>query len=280
MSLSMNARPADSPSSESSPGNCPICASPRVERFRARVLQKHDVRYFFCSSCGLLQTETPYWLEEAYSSVIADTDTGLVSRNIEIARKLTSLLYCCLSPNADYVEFAGGYGLLTRLMRDRGFNFYWHDPYCENVFARGFEWSQFEGAKTSRAVTAFEVLEHTPDPVAFFREALQSARTSTVIFSTITYDGDPPPPDQWWYYSLGTGQHISFFRRQTLATLAAKLGLHFHTNGWIHVFTVEKLNSTLFRLATGRLAYLCEAYARRKGSGKTFEDSQTLSRRG
>src|SRR5215510_13976414 len=101
------------------PPPCPICSGERVERFRACVLQKYEVRYFHCVGCGLLQTESPYWLEEAYSAVIADTDTGVVSRNLDIARRLTSLLYLCFDPAASYVEFAGGYGLLTRLMRDR-----------------------------------------------------------------------------------------------------------------------------------------------------------------
>ena len=69
-------------------------------------------------------------------ALIADADTGLVSRNLGIARRLAGLLYFGFDPKARYLDFAGGYGLLTRLMRDRGFNFYWHDLYCENVFAR------------------------------------------------------------------------------------------------------------------------------------------------
>ena len=149
------------------PSTCPICMGTRAERFRARILGKYDIRYFYCGHCGLLQTEPPFWLEEAYSTAIAKTDTGLVTRNLYNAKALTSLLYFCFDPAADYVEYAGGYGLLTRLMRDRGFNFFWHDSYCQNIFARGFEWNQFGGRRASLAVTAFEVLEHVSDPVAF-----------------------------------------------------------------------------------------------------------------
>src|SRR5215831_18976233 len=64
---------------------CPICGCPRQARFRALLLKRHDVQYFFCERCGLLQTEEPYWLSDAYASVIADADTGLVSRNLTIA---------------------------------------------------------------------------------------------------------------------------------------------------------------------------------------------------
>jgi hypothetical protein len=56
---------------------CPICSGERREVFQAVLLKKYQVRYFFCGSCGLLQTEEPFWLDEAYSSAIADADTGM-----------------------------------------------------------------------------------------------------------------------------------------------------------------------------------------------------------
>jgi hypothetical protein len=45
--------------------------------FRHTVLRKYDVQYFQCGGCGFLQTETPYWLDEAYSSAIVTADTGI-----------------------------------------------------------------------------------------------------------------------------------------------------------------------------------------------------------
>jgi hypothetical protein len=226
-----------------------------------------------------LQTEDPYWLEEAYRSAIADADTGLVSRNLDIARKLSSLLYYCFDPRAHYVEFAGGYGLLTRLMRDRGFDFRWHDPYCKNIFARGFEWDPLEGKISSRAVTAFEVIEHVSNPVTFISDALARARSSTVIFSTLLYEGEPPLPEKWWYYSLASGQHISFFRRQTLLALSEKLGLRLHSNGWFHVMTRERMNEVMFRFCTSRLARFSDAYVRFRLPSKILDDHQQIADR-
>jgi len=251
---------------------CPICASKRNELFEARLLHKYDVRYFLCNSCGLLQTEPAYWLDEAYSSAIADTDTGIVSRNQEIANKLASLLYFCLDAKAQYLESAGGYGLLTRIMRDWGFDFRWHDPYCENVFARGFEWDPAFGNASRGAVTAFEVLEHVVDPVAFIQGALALGKTRTIVFSTLLYEGSPPLPDQWWYYTLSTGQHISFFRRDTLEILARKLGLRCYSHGAFHVFTERALNQTLFQLCTSRFAWLLSNYVKLSLASKTIDD--------
>jgi Methyltransferase domain len=263
------------------PGHCPICTGSRRERFQARLLGKYNVCYFYCDSCGLLQTEEPYWLDEAYSIAIADTDTGLVSRNLDLADRVACLLYFCFDPGARYLEFAGGYGLLTRLLRDKGFDFYWHDPYCQNVFARGFEWDPLKGTSSCHAVTAFEVIEHVWDPAAFIRNALEVAHAKTIIFSTLLYEGEPPSPEEWWYYSLSTGQHISFFRRETLLTLANKLGLHFHSHGSFQVMTAEKVHPVAFRWCTSRLARLAGTYMAFQMRSKTFDDHRIIvDRRG
>ncbi len=45
--------------------------------FTAKVLGKYDVQYYQCVITGFIQTEEPYWLEEAYSSAITKLDIGL-----------------------------------------------------------------------------------------------------------------------------------------------------------------------------------------------------------
>ena len=257
---------------------CPICGCSRQPRFRALLLKKHDVQYFFCPSCGLLQTEEPYWLKEAYVSAIADADTGLLSRNLTIARRLANLLYWCFDPPGPYLDFSGGYGFLTRLMRDRGFDYYWTDPYCQNVFARGFEWPPID-PPAAAAVTAFEVLEHVSDPLALIRTALAQGRTSTFICTTQLYEGEPPRPESWWYYTLDTGQHISFFRRDTLAILADMLGMRFYSNGFFHVLTSKTINPAKFDFSTSRLALVLESYVRAKMQSKAVDDQQSIIRR-
>lgn len=144
-----------------------------------------------CPACGFLGIRDPHWLEEAYSDSIAITDTGLISRNLSLARRIASFLYIFLGERGSgrYLDYAGGYRLLTRLMRDRGFGFYWLDRYSPNLLARGFEYTSLGPC---RAVTAFEALEHVADPVGFIHEALAAGGTDILVFSTELYY-DPPP---------------------------------------------------------------------------------------
>ena len=134
---------------------CPVCQSQTTAAFKAQVLLKYDAEYFVCDHCGYLFAKEPYWLDEAYTFAIASTDTGLVKRNISISGKVASLLYLGMNErgNGRYLDVAGGYGMLTRMMRDFGFDFYWQDKYCSNLLAQGFEDSRSH--EPYKAVTVY-----------------------------------------------------------------------------------------------------------------------------
>lgn len=256
---------------------CKICASNAGLAFSARILKKHLADFYCCKECGFLFANDPYWLEEAYSSAIADADTGLVARNIDISQKLACILYL-FGSNSDserYLDIAGGYGMLTRLMRDVGYDFYWVDQYCENVLAKGFEFSK--GFSGCRAVTAMEVLEHVPDPVKFIEESLSFAGTEMLIFTTELYTGPPPTPGDWWYYTFETGQHISFYQKRTLEVIASRLGLEFASSRGIHILSRKKVNTHLLRFATHPVfSRLGEIVVRRRLGSKTVADHNLM----
>src|SRR5258706_1294471 len=179
---------------------CRVCRQSTSWCFQHAVLGRYSVSYFQCSHCGLLQTEEPYWLQEAYSSPIASADTGIAQRNWQLAARTSLLFYWLYGRSGCFIDVAGGYGLFVRLMRDRGFDFYWQDPYAPNLFARGFEPPAASSNALYCAATAFEVLEHLVDPLGFLRQTLAATSTRTVIFTTELFEGSAPQPDQWWYY--------------------------------------------------------------------------------
>lgn len=254
---------------------CPICGAAMREAFRATLLHRHEGIYDHCDACGFLRVRAPHWLEEAYSDVIAVTDTGLMWRNRVIARQLASLFTALGHAPADrYLDYAGGYGVLTRLMRDAGYDFHWSDPYCQNLMATGFNYKADCGP--CRAVTAFEVLEHVERPREFVETALSAGAADTLVFTTELYSGGPPHPADWRYYSPETGQHIAFFRRDTLARLADALGMNFHTSHGLHIFSRRPLPTRRIDLALGRLGPLFALWGRRALQSKTMSDHESM----
>lgn len=262
---------------DSSPvsSNCPVCGSSRSVSFIAKVLRKYDVPYPYCDSCGLLQAESPYWLDEAYQSAIAFADTGLLDRNYRCVRRVAPLLYRLGMKDGRFLDFAGGYGVFTRLMRDVGFNFYWFDPYCANLVARGFERERV--CPPFAAVTAFEVFEHVVDPLDFCRTVLSETGCSTFIFSTLLFQDQPPAAD-WWYYVFDTGQHISFYQERTLRLIAESLGMYLYSTLDLQMMSKRKMTDVGFRLITGRLSKVYLAYVRRRMRSLTFSDHELILR--
>lgn len=214
---------------------CRLCGALSTFTFSGQVLC-HAVKYYDCAACGFFQTEFPHWLGEAYSSAINDADTGIMWRNLKNVPRVIGTLMAFGKLKGRVVDHAGGYGILVRLLRDRGIDARWQDKYCQNLVARGFE----SGEEACDLVTAFEVFGHFIDPVAELRGMLD--RAPLVLLSTeLVREQSPPAPD-WWYLASEHGQHIAFFRKRTLMWMANRLGVHCESDGrQVHLFSREKI---------------------------------------
>lgn len=252
---------------------CPICTGATRVIFSATLLGRHTAEYSHCAGCGLLRTQRPHWLDEAYTSAIAATDCGLVQRNLANARVMTLVYAAAFDRTARFIDTAGGYGLFTRLMRDRGFDCRWEDEHCENLLARGCECRPDE---TAAAITAFEVLEHVHDPMAFLRGLIARHGCRNIFLSTETYGGEPPMPGSWHYYTPETGQHIAFFQTRTLAIIAKALGLQYRRIAHVHALCEPGLIPRWLSPLTGKLSHLLAPLAARRRDSLLAADHARL----
>lgn len=253
--------------------HCLICSGTTAVHDHATVLGKHQATYLRCNSCGLVFVEKPHWLEEAYRQSIVAQDVGIVDRNRRFCRATGAILEMFLKPGGECLDFAGGYGLFVRMMRDAGYSFYWSDLHSENLFARGFE---SKNTQSFELTTAFEVFEHLTAPNETFGEILK--HSSNVLISTEVLPGSTPPKvSDWWYYSPHQGQHIVFYTVKALQVLAQKHGMHLATNGRnLHFFTKVPIHSVLFKvIASNRFSQIF-SWAKKRES-LIAKDYQLLS---
>jgi len=192
------------------------------------MLRKYTVHYFECTTCGFVQTEEPYWLAEAYGEAIVNTDIGPVFRNNLYSKITKAVILQFFDRTGPFVDFGGGYGLFVREMRDKGFDFWRHEKYCENLFAQGFDVAP-ETKQRFELLTAFEVFEHLPDPAAEIARMVQLS--DNLLFTTELLPASRPRPSEWWYFSPHHGQHIAIYTMRALEQIAAKHALHLVSDG-------------------------------------------------
>jgi len=259
--------------SDAAPSSCRICGTFVRPVFEGIVLGR-NVEYQECSACGYVQTETPTWLDEAYGEAIGVGDTGILRRNQRAARVVVRMMAMLGTLHGKVIDSAGGYGLLVRMLRDMGVDARWEDRYCENLLARGFESGIDEPADM---VTAFEVIEHLEDPLAHLQRLC--ARAPHVLVSTALIPAPTPPLDSWWYYAPAGGQHIGFFRGQTLQYAAAALNRRVFSDGRsFHLFTSAGSISALGFLWARKTAAFAPLIARARLRSRTWDDFHVIER--
>ncbi len=253
---------------------CKLCSSPSSRIFRKKILNKYDVEYYQCTSCGFIQTEEPYWLQEAYAESINLEDTGIIDRNMLFAKRAAMVLYFFFDKKGVYLDYGGGYGLFVRLMRDYGFDFYWSDPFTRNLFARGFEFNEKE-YRRFELVTTFECFEHFSDPVPEIERMLQLS--DSILFSTEIFSGKAPSSDEWSFYSFSHGQHVSLYSLESLQYLARKYQVHLCTNGKsFHLLSKKRVNNTAFNFLLKTSLLGVPQFLKISLGSKLHSDSQML----
>ncbi|OAI31551.1 hypothetical protein A1351_21400 [Methylosinus sp. R-45379] len=165
-----------------------------------------------------MQTEVPYWLEEAYKIPGVHIDVGIASRTLRNWIGLALLFDDIgLDCSANVIDYGGAPGLLARLMRDYGYNMRAYDKYAPVTFTNYFITPQ-PYTEMPEIITAFEVFEHFANPMAEL-EQLVSAKPYMIIFSTGFWEEQG---ENWDYLVPSCGQHVFFYTERALFTFFAE----------------------------------------------------------
>jgi hypothetical protein len=211
---------------------CRLCGARANYWNTKRLLNRYDVSYYLCSQCGSLQTEQPYWLDVAYDVSGLGDDVGAAQRTIDLVLNTSALLARIKLPaNAECIDVGGGLGLFTRLMRDRGINFFSYDLYAHPFFSDRYSLKSLAG-RSPAVVTAFEVLEHFTNPAHDLKQLFES-RPALVIATTELFTGQDL---SWPYFAEGTGQHVFFYSPKALTQIAKQFGYSLAHVGGLIVF--------------------------------------------
>ncbi len=227
---------------------CKICNNETKKYMNGMIRNKYNIEYYYCPHCGFLFADNPIWLEEAYSEVINSEDTGIMSRPESNKISLSIILSYLFDSNKQFLDYGAGYGILVRIMRDIGFDFYWYDKYTKNIAALNFEGNL---NKKYEALISIECFEHLTEPIKEIESML--VLSDTIIFTTEELPSPIPLQNDWDYYAPSHGQHISFYSRKTFEYLAQKYNLKYYKVFEFHILTkkdldkkIKKLNQSLF----------------------------------
>ena len=198
-------------------GKCLNCHSHNVDHVRNVYVtqRRHEAYLLYCNSCDFLFLGEPhFWLPFAYKAEFFG-DTGYVQRNIDFSRFLQLLFLVYKSIGSSSFDLRGndlgtGLGMLPRMMRDYGYEFWGSDQYSTMQLIQPF----VNPTKNLPVKSAFEVVEHLPSLSIFLRE--QVVKSDLFVFSTLIREAGAIPSMDWWYYTFEIGQHISFHSKDSL----------------------------------------------------------------
>lgn len=229
--------------------NCKICSQKAEKIFTNMILGKYNVSYYRCDNCLFIQTEDPYWLDEAYSmGAISPLDVGIMSRNLVLVKRTEKILDKLFSDLTDFygVDYGGGQGIFVRMIRDLGFNFYRQDLYAENIYARYFDIEDLPTSNKFNILTAFEVFEHLANPIEEIRKMFNYS--DMLLFSTeLQPSGELSELEEWWYIIPEVGQHVSFYNEITFQEIAKIFDANYYTDSKsLHILSKSSLSRNPF----------------------------------
>jgi hypothetical protein len=188
------------------------------------------VYYHQCTDCGLLFTCTfddaapEDWSEyiyndDYYKNVDTEYEEERPRQSFELMSRICRKLLG--SGQISGLDYGGGNGRLSHLLQQRGFDYRTHDPYGKTDVDEAL-------GRKANVISAFEVLEHTTDPVKTFADMLRFADDRVLIVaSTQVSDGRLDAGLLNWDYIAPRSGHVTIYTRKCLELLARRYSLDY-----------------------------------------------------
>jgi len=206
----------------------------------------HPICYHICNNCNFIFTvdfddwDKKDFLEHIYNDDYTLTDPDYVGvRSIENANWLCSGLANLINNSMQLLDYGAGDNQLCKELNRRGYNTIGWDPMWDTK-------PEFSASETFDVVTAFEVLEHTPNPLKTIKEIAKFVKpiTGIVVFSTLINEVVKPEERcNHWYLAPRNG-HVCMHSLSSLKLMFELVGMQVTTiNASQHIATrVEKIH--------------------------------------
>jgi 2-polyprenyl-3-methyl-5-hydroxy-6-metoxy-1,4-benzoquinol methylase len=216
---------------------CRLCGSTHTRR----LFTKGQTPYWECADCGF-RFATPHTnpnfvtaigdYEAAYLQYLGpdESDEANQSSLYDWMQRITPL------EGRRLLDIGAGSGKLVRFLRARRVEAHGIEP-SRALFDRflateeAFTCAMLDqyrsaGAAPFDIVTAFDVIEHVPDPVAFLGDVAALVEPGGMFFASTPDAGSVPARafGRWWHFYYP--YHLSYFAPRSLARAAEPHGLH------------------------------------------------------
>jgi Methyltransferase domain len=187
------------------------------------------VFYRSCRSCRFIFTTffdgftSEQWRAYVYNNEYAALDPGYLE--IRPRRNAMEVEFLLLGNEGSTIalDYGGGNGMTAMLLRKKGWTYDTYDPF------------DLRDVKPERIgkynfCSAFEVFEHSPDPVSTLSEIVRmtSPDRLMIFVGTGVHDSEVRSDNRlaWWYAAPRNG-HISLYSRSALEFLGQHFGLSY-----------------------------------------------------